>query len=90
MSARRFTVELQRTGKTATAFEVPFDVHDAFGRARQPVKVTIRGHTYRSTTAVYGGRYDYVTWIGEAKRPDTRRRRIEKALAMLGDGRPLR
>jgi hypothetical protein len=152
MIARRFTVALERTGKTGTYFEVPFDVREAFGRARQPVKVTIGGHTYRSTTAVYGGRYylvvnravkaatgvdagdtvdvtlepdteprevdvpddlarvladdeaasaafdalsfshrrEYVDWIEEAKRPDTRRRRLEKTVALVRDGRPLR
>jgi Bacteriocin-protection, YdeI or OmpD-Associated/Domain of unknown function (DUF1905) len=55
--AERFTVELQRVGKTGTSFEVPLDVRALFGRARPPVNVTIRGHTWRSTVAVYGGRY---------------------------------
>ncbi len=39
---------------------VPFDLREAFGRARPPVKVTIRGHTWRTTPAVYGG----VAYIG--------------------------
>jgi hypothetical protein len=55
--AERFTVELQRVGKTGTSFEVPLDVRALFGRARPPVNVTIRGHTWRSTVAVYDGRY---------------------------------
>ena len=55
MAVQRFTVELQRVGKTATMFRVPFDLSDAFGRARPPVKVTIRGHTWRTTPGVYGG-----------------------------------
>lgn len=38
-------------------FEVPFDVKEAFGRARAPVIVTLSGHAYRSTVFVYGGRY---------------------------------
>lgn len=38
-------------------FEVPFDVRKVFGRARAPVKVTIKGYSYRSTVFVYGGRY---------------------------------
>jgi hypothetical protein len=33
---RRFTVELERVGKTATMFQVPFDLAEAFGRARPP------------------------------------------------------
>jgi hypothetical protein len=45
MSVRRFTAELERVGKTATSFRVPFDLTDAFGRAGPPVRVTIRGYT---------------------------------------------
>jgi hypothetical protein len=37
--------------------ELPFDVRKEFGKARPPVKVTINGHTYRSTVSVYGGKY---------------------------------
>jgi Domain of unknown function (DUF1905) len=36
---------------------VPLDVPKVFGRARPPVRVTIGSHTYRSTIAVYSGRY---------------------------------
>jgi hypothetical protein len=53
----RFETELEVEGRTATFFEVPLDVPAIFGRARPPVRVTIGGHTYRSTIAVYGGRY---------------------------------
>ncbi len=38
-------------------FEVPVDVRAHFRRARPPVLVTLREHTYRSTPAVYGGRW---------------------------------
>jgi len=38
-------------------FEVPFDVKEAFGKARAPVEVTIQRHVYRTTVAVYGGKY---------------------------------
>lgn len=38
----------------------------------------------------YSHRKEYVEWIGEAKREETRRRRIEKAAAMLREGRTLR
>jgi hypothetical protein len=55
VSARRFTAELERVQKTATMFRVPFDLEGAFGRARPPLKVTIRGHTWRTTPGVYGG-----------------------------------
>jgi hypothetical protein len=37
--------------------EVPLDVPATFGRARPPVRGTINGHPFRSTIAVYGGRY---------------------------------
>jgi Bacteriocin-protection, YdeI or OmpD-Associated/Domain of unknown function (DUF1905) len=53
--AKTFTVELQRVQKTATTFRVPFDLGEAFGRARPPVKVTIRNHTWRTTPGVYEG-----------------------------------
>jgi hypothetical protein len=53
----RFQTTLQVEGRTATFFEVPLDVPAVFGQARPPVRVRIGGHTYRSTIAVYGGRY---------------------------------
>jgi hypothetical protein len=38
--------------------ELKFDVRAEFGgKARPPVNVTINGHTWPSTVAVYGGRY---------------------------------
>ena len=36
--------------------ELKLDVGE-FGRARPPVDVTINGHTWPSTVAVYGGRF---------------------------------
>jgi len=150
--ARTFTVELERVGKTATMFRVPFDLGDAFGRARPPVKVTIRGHTWRTTPGVYDGvghivvnravkaatgvdasdrvrvrmeldteprtvavprdlaaalaedptakkafaslsfthRREYVEWVQEAKRPETRARRIASTVARVRTGEPRR
>ena len=38
-------------------FIVPVDFQAVFGRHRPPVRVTIRGHTYRTTPARYGGEY---------------------------------
>jgi len=55
MAARRFTVQLERVGKSAAMFRVPFDLKEAFGRARPPVEITIRGHTWRTTPGVYDG-----------------------------------
>ena len=34
---------------------VPFDPKEAFGKIRAPVRVTLNGHTYRSTIAAMGG-----------------------------------
>ena len=149
VAAKRFTVQLERVQKTATMFRVPFDLEEAFGRARPPVKVTIRGHTWRTTPGVYGGvghvvvnravkaatgvdagdsvrvameldteprtvavpddlraaldrdaevasafdrmsfthRREYVEWVEEAKRPDTRARRIAGTVERVREGR---
>jgi hypothetical protein len=149
---KRFRVELERVGKTGTMFRVPFDLAEAFGRARPPVKVTIRGHTWRTTPGVYGGvghivvnrsvkaatgvdapqrvevvmeldieprrvrvpndlaqalasspdakeafarlsfthRREYVEWVQDAKRPETRKRRIEQTVEGVRAGRPPR
>ena len=60
MAAKRFTADLERAGTSSAMLPIPFDVKEAFGRARPPVRVTIRGHTWRTTPAVYGG----VSYIG--------------------------
>ncbi|HZN22297.1 MAG TPA: YdeI/OmpD-associated family protein [Gaiellaceae bacterium] len=149
MAAKRFSVELERVQKTATMFRVPFDLEEAFGRARPPVKVTIRSHTWRTTPGVYGGvghivvsravkaatgvdagdrvrvtmeldteprtvevprdlraaldrepesarafdrmsfthRREYVEWVEEAKRPETRARRVAGTVERVREGR---
>lgn len=147
----RLRVTLEQAGKTATGFAVPEDVVLGLGRGkRPPVRVTINGHTYRSTVAPYGDRYligvsaenraaagvrggdemdvdleldteprtvelpaDFaaaldaepaarrtfdalsnsnkgwhVATINGAKTDETRRRRVEKSIAALRDGRP--
>ena len=54
----RFRTTLELGGKTATGFRVPPDVVERLGRGkRPPVRVTINGHTYRSTVAVMGGEF---------------------------------
>ena len=149
VGAKHFTVELERVQKTATMFRVPFDLRETFGRARPPVRVTIRGHTWRTTPGIYGGvghvvvnravkaatgvdagdrvrvameldtgprtvrlptdlrralaadaaaerafealsfthRREYVDWIEEAKRPETRSRRIASTVERVRAGR---
>jgi len=54
----RFRSTLELGGRTATGLEVPAEVLDSLGRGKRPaVRVTINGHTYRSTIASMGGRY---------------------------------
>ncbi len=54
----RFTTTIELGGKTATGMQVPADVVESLGRGKRvPVVVTIGGHSYRSTVAVYGGAY---------------------------------
>ncbi|AKU17390.1 YdeI/OmpD-associated family protein [Luteipulveratus mongoliensis] len=54
----RFTTTVELNGKTATGLRVPAEVIEAIGVGKKPpVRVTIGGHTYRSTVAVYSGDY---------------------------------
>ena len=150
MPAFRTTVEREGTG---TFLRVPPDVVAQLGsRKRPPVRVTLGGHTFRSTIAIYGAdfylplkaanreeagvaagdfvdvtveldeepriveipddlaaalaadgdasaafdrlsyshRREYVEWIDEAKRAETRARRIAGTVERLHAGRPAR
>ena len=151
VAAKTFTVELERVQKAATMFRVPCDLEAAFGRARPPVRVTIRDHTWRTTPGVYDGvghvvvnrtvkaatgvdagdrvrvrmeldteprtvavpvdlraalktdpevnvafdglsfthRREYVEWVEDAKRPETRVRRIAGVIERVREGRAL-
>jgi hypothetical protein len=52
----RFRTTVELGGKTATGMRVPPEVVDALGAGKKPpVRVTIGGHTYRSTVASRGG-----------------------------------
>jgi Domain of unknown function (DUF1905)/Bacteriocin-protection, YdeI or OmpD-Associated len=54
----KFTAPLVLNGKTATGIEVPAKIVDALGAGKKPpVRVTLNGHTYRSTVASRGRRY---------------------------------
>lgn len=54
----RFHTTILQSDKTATGIEVPSEVVEALGAGKRPkVKVTVRGHTYRSSVAVLGGRF---------------------------------
>ena len=53
-----FRAVLLQGGKTATGIEIPDEVVASLGAGKKPpVKVTIGGHTYRSTVAVMGGKF---------------------------------
>jgi Bacteriocin-protection, YdeI or OmpD-Associated/Domain of unknown function (DUF1905) len=56
MATHRFEVELEAEG-SGVFYQVPLDVPAVFGKARAPVRGTINGQLFRSTVAVYGGRY---------------------------------
>jgi len=54
----RFRATVELGGKTATGIEVPAEVVTALGSGKRPaVRVTINGHTYRSTVATMDGRF---------------------------------
>jgi hypothetical protein len=53
----RFRTEILASGKTAAGIVVPADVLEGLAAGRKPaVKVTINGHTYRSSVATVDGR----------------------------------
>lgn len=53
-----FRARLERGGKTATGLVVPPEVVARLGTSKRPaVRVTIRGHTYRSSIVSMGGRF---------------------------------
>jgi hypothetical protein len=53
----RFRATVEQSGKTATGVEVPSTVVEGLGAGKRPaVRVTINGHTYRSTVASMDGR----------------------------------
>jgi hypothetical protein len=147
MSAQRFVATLEQHG-SGTVVVVPYDLKEAFGSGRPPVRATVNGYTFRTTLFTMGGRAllglnrevreaatvepgqevsvelerdneprtvevpsdlaaaldadpvvretfdrlsythrnEYVRWIEEAKRTETRTRRIEKSVEMLREG----
>jgi hypothetical protein len=56
MASERFETIVGTEG-SSTFIEVPLDVPGVFGRVRAPVRVTVNGHTWRSTVMRYGERY---------------------------------
>ncbi len=149
----KFRAKIELDGKTATGIRVPPEVLATLGPGKRPaVKVTIGGHTYRSTVGTMGGvskipissenrssagvaagdevdvdveldtearevtlppdfaealgkdtdarrffdglsvsrKREYVSWIEQAKKADTRQQRIGKSVGRLQEGQPLR
>src|SRR5213593_2482315 len=54
MISRTFTTTIVRDGSMCF-IPVTFDPRSVFGKVRAPVRVTLNGHTYRSTIASMGG-----------------------------------
>ena len=54
MTSKTFTTAVVRDGSMCF-IPLPFDPKAVFGKARAPVKVTLNGHTFRSTIAAMGG-----------------------------------
>ncbi len=54
----KFRTLVELGGKTATGLEVPAEILAALGTHKRPaVRVTLGGHTYRSTIAPLGGKF---------------------------------
>jgi hypothetical protein len=147
MGAQRFEATLEQHG-SGTVVVVPFDLKEAFGSGRPPVRATVNGYSFRTTLFTMGGRAllglnrevreavgieaghevsvelerddepravevppdlasaldrdpavretfdalsythrkEYVRWIEDAKRDETRARRIARAVEMLREG----
>src|SRR3954451_20847153 len=58
LAGMRFRTTVELGGKTATGLQIPDDVLAALGSGKRPsVRITIGGHTYRTTVASRGGRF---------------------------------
>ena len=54
----KFRTVVLLNGKTATGLQVPDEIVTALGSGQRPkVRLTIGGHTYRTTVARMGGRF---------------------------------
>jgi hypothetical protein len=89
MPARSVTTTATLTGEGGEYyFIVPVDFQSVFGRHRPPVRVTIRGHTFRTTPARYGTEYYLV--VNRANREATgidRGDRVKITIALDTDPR---
>jgi uncharacterized protein YdeI (YjbR/CyaY-like superfamily) len=85
MSTRKFTARIEDAGRGGAFVSIPFDVEEAFGKKRVPIKATIDGEPYRGTLS-YTHKKEFVKWILEAKRPETRTSRVKKTIEMVRQG----
>jgi Domain of unknown function (DUF1905) len=54
----KFRANILQSGKSATGIQVPAEIVAKLGSSmRPPVRVTIKGHEYRSTVATMGGKF---------------------------------
>ena len=53
--------------ESSACFTLPFDTRNVWGKAKVPVKVTIRDYTWRSTVGNRGGQ-QYIVVNAEARR----------------------
>jgi hypothetical protein len=54
----RFRTTILQSDKTATGIRIPDEIVEALGKGRRPpIRVTLKGYTYRSTVAVVDGAY---------------------------------
>jgi uncharacterized protein YdeI (YjbR/CyaY-like superfamily) len=77
---KRNAAKVAKTAKTAKAAAIPADLAKALkgnAKARAAFEKFPPSH-----------RREYVQWITEAKREETRRRRFESALAWIAEGKP--
>ena len=64
----KITLDGDKSGRLqAASFTLPFDTRAVWGKARVPVKVTIKGYTWCSTVANRGGK-QYLVVNAEARR----------------------
>jgi hypothetical protein len=85
----RFDATIQEAERGGAFVPVPAKVVEALGgKGRIPVRATFDGIAYQGLAARFEAlsfthRREYVQWITEAKRPDTRARRISQTIERL-------
>jgi len=75
----KFEAMLESHGKTATGFEVPDDLAAALAATPEALRFY--------DTLSFSQQQFYVQPVTQAKQPETRQRRIERAVERLAEGR---